>query len=61
MKRGAEIFSKYVDPNKPIGGAGHDVIWFAPFELEINKEDRKELKSLGFLVSNEYQSWIHYA
>lgn len=60
MKRGAEIFAKYIDPDKGIGGADHDIIWFAPSDLPISKADLKELDNLGFFLSKQYDCWAHF-
>ena len=61
MKRGCEIFAKYIDPDKRIGGARLDVIWFAPPDLKISPEDLKEREDLGFFISKEYDCWVHFA
>jgi hypothetical protein len=60
LKRGAEIFAKYLGPDGHIGGADHDIIWFAPPDTQISEEDLKELASLGFFISKQYDCWAHH-
>lgn len=61
LRRGAEIFQKYVKKDESIDGADHDVIFFGSRDLPITDEDRKELDALGFHESDQYDCWIHYA
>lgn len=61
MRRGIEIFQKYLSKDEHLDGADHDVIFFAGRDLPLSDEDRAELESLGFLLSEEFDCWIHFA
>lgn len=59
---GANIFAKYEEGglDEHLGGADHDVIFFAHQDLEISEEDLAVLDELGFHISDEYDCWICY-
>lgn len=58
LRRGIEIFSKYMKDDEFIGGAEHDVLCIAPIDLEISEEDTKTLEGLGFHKSKQHEGWI---
>jgi hypothetical protein len=61
LRRGAEIFEKYMKSEESIGGAEHDAIFFGHSRLDITPEDRAELEHLGYSVDKETDYWRHYA
>jgi hypothetical protein len=61
LRRGAEIFEKYMKAEESIGGAEHDKIFLGRAHLAITSEDRAELERLGYSIDKETDYWRHYA
>lgn len=61
MKRGMEIFAKYVGEDYFLGGAEHDKIFGVAFEdiESLTLEDAAELDELGWFEGDV--GWEHYA
>lgn len=59
MRRGMEIFAKYVGDDYSPDGAEHDLIFGPPKdEMNISKEDLAELAVLGWFEGK--YGWEHY-
>lgn len=54
------IFLKYTDSANPTH-CEHDVLYVVDISYEeVSKEDKEELKKLGFSWSNEIDCWYSY-
>ena len=60
---GLQILSNYADhvEDAIMAGAGHDMI-FGPDDIkgEISEEHLKRLSQLGWFISDEYDTWMHF-
>ena len=58
--RGLEIIKRYCKPDVHMGGAEHDVIYAPPLDRPLTEDAERELRELGWRVSNEDDLWEHY-